>query len=215
MSKWASSVISPTLSSGIAEPQHAGTGHRIIAADQQGQRMGRGALRHGVADERRRLLDAETVELDVASVDDRVCELAAGLDIVAADPPKRLAQQLRREVAAARSDRPGRERRADQPDRRIAHCRPRPAPKGSANRSSFDRSNAPRLRRKCMWDRLLVDCNIATLEERPGNPLGLIENGAIAIADGKILRVGKRTELAGFPREEGRSRSAAPGSRRA
>jgi imidazolonepropionase len=49
-----------------------------------------------------------------------------------------------------------------------------------------------------MWDRLLVDCNIATLEERPGNPLGLIENGAIAIADGKILRVGKRTELAGY-----------------
>src|SRR3954447_15639953 len=49
-----------------------------------------------------------------------------------------------------------------------------------------------------MWDRLLVDCNIATMEERPGNPLGLIENGAIAIADGKVLRVGKRTELAGF-----------------
>jgi len=49
-----------------------------------------------------------------------------------------------------------------------------------------------------MWDRLLVDCNIATFEERPGNPLGLIENGAIAIADGKVLRVGKRTELAGF-----------------
>ena len=49
-----------------------------------------------------------------------------------------------------------------------------------------------------MWDRLLVDCNIATLEERLGNPLGLIENGAIAIADGKILRVGKRTELAGY-----------------
>ena len=49
-----------------------------------------------------------------------------------------------------------------------------------------------------MWDRLLVDCNIATFEERPENPLGLIENGAIAIADGKVLRVGKRTELAGF-----------------
>jgi imidazolonepropionase len=49
-----------------------------------------------------------------------------------------------------------------------------------------------------MWDRLLVDCNIATLEERPGNPLGLIENGAIGIQDGKIVRVGKRTELAGF-----------------
>lgn len=49
-----------------------------------------------------------------------------------------------------------------------------------------------------MWDRLLVDCNIATFEEAPGNPLGLIENGAIGIADGKIVRVGKRTELAGF-----------------
>jgi imidazolonepropionase len=49
-----------------------------------------------------------------------------------------------------------------------------------------------------MWDRLLVDCNIATFEERPGNPLGLVENGAIGIQDGKIVRVGKRTELAGF-----------------
>jgi len=49
-----------------------------------------------------------------------------------------------------------------------------------------------------MWDRLLVDCNIATFEERPGNPLGLIENGAVGISDGKIVRVGKRTELAGY-----------------
>ena len=49
-----------------------------------------------------------------------------------------------------------------------------------------------------MWDRLLVDCNIATFENMPGNPLGLIENGAIGIADGKVVRVGKRTELAGF-----------------
>ena len=53
-----------------------------------------------------------------------------------------------------------------------------------------------------MWDRLLVDCNIATFEEAPGNPLGIVENGAIAIADGKILRVGKRTELAGFRARE-------------
>jgi imidazolonepropionase len=46
-----------------------------------------------------------------------------------------------------------------------------------------------------MWDRLLVDCNIATLE---GGGLGSIENGAIGIADGKVVRVGKRTELAGY-----------------
>src|SRR3712207_1519280 len=49
-----------------------------------------------------------------------------------------------------------------------------------------------------MWDRLLVDCNIATLEEAPGNPLGILENGAVGIADGKVVRVGKRTELAGY-----------------
>ena len=46
-----------------------------------------------------------------------------------------------------------------------------------------------------MWDRLLVDCKIATSE---GNGLGIVENGAIGIADGKIVRVGKRTELAGY-----------------
>jgi len=53
-----------------------------------------------------------------------------------------------------------------------------------------------------MWDRLLVDCNIATLEARPGDPLGIVTNGAIAIEDGRILRVGKRTELAGFRARE-------------
>ena len=54
-----------------------------------------------------------------------------------------------------------------------------------------------------MWDRLLVDCRIATLESTGAtNPLGVIENGAIGIADGKIVRVGKRTELAGFRAKE-------------
>jgi imidazolonepropionase len=48
-----------------------------------------------------------------------------------------------------------------------------------------------------MWDRLLVDCNIAALEG-VGSSLGIIDNGAIGIADGKIVRVGKRTELAGY-----------------
>src|SRR3954447_15987669 len=49
-----------------------------------------------------------------------------------------------------------------------------------------------------MWDRLLVDCNIACLEQAPSNPLGLIENGAIGIDGGRIVSVGKRTELAGY-----------------
>ena len=50
-----------------------------------------------------------------------------------------------------------------------------------------------------MWDRLLVDCNIATLE---GDGLGIVENGAVGIADGKVVRVGKRTELAGYRAEK-------------
>jgi imidazolonepropionase len=54
-----------------------------------------------------------------------------------------------------------------------------------------------------MWDRLLVDCRIATCESNgSANALGVIENGAIGISDGKIVRVGKRTELAGYRAKE-------------
>jgi imidazolonepropionase len=49
-----------------------------------------------------------------------------------------------------------------------------------------------------MWDRLLVDCNIATMDPEVGAPFGAIENGAIGIQDGRIVRVGGRTELAGY-----------------
>jgi imidazolonepropionase len=49
-----------------------------------------------------------------------------------------------------------------------------------------------------MWDRLLVDCNIATMDPEVGTPFGAIENGAIGIQDGRIVRVGRRTELAGY-----------------
>jgi imidazolonepropionase len=48
-----------------------------------------------------------------------------------------------------------------------------------------------------MWDRLLTDCHLMTLVPRPGDPLGIVTNGAIGIADGRIVRVGRRTELAG------------------
>ena len=53
-----------------------------------------------------------------------------------------------------------------------------------------------------MWDRLLTDCHVATMVPQPGNPLGLFANAAIGIADGRIVRVGKRTELAGFRAKE-------------
>ena len=48
-----------------------------------------------------------------------------------------------------------------------------------------------------MWDRLLTDCRVATMDPAPGNSLGIIDNGAIGIQDGRIVRVGSRTELAG------------------
>ena len=54
-----------------------------------------------------------------------------------------------------------------------------------------------------MWDRLLVDCHLATMEPGAGEgPLGVVRNAAIAIEDGRILRVGTRTELAGFRARE-------------
>jgi imidazolonepropionase len=49
-----------------------------------------------------------------------------------------------------------------------------------------------------MWDRLLVDCNIATMDPAVDAPFGAIENGAVGIAEGRIVRVGRRTELAGY-----------------
>jgi len=49
-----------------------------------------------------------------------------------------------------------------------------------------------------MWDRLLTDCHVATMVAAPGNPLGVIAHAAVGISDGRIVRVGKRTELAGF-----------------
>ena len=49
-----------------------------------------------------------------------------------------------------------------------------------------------------MLDRLLIDCHVATMVPTPGDPLGVVINGAVAIQDGKVVRVGKRTDLAGF-----------------
>ncbi len=49
-----------------------------------------------------------------------------------------------------------------------------------------------------MWDRLLIDCHIATMDPAVPGAFGAIENGAIGIQDGRIVRVGRRTELAGY-----------------
>jgi imidazolonepropionase len=56
-----------------------------------------------------------------------------------------------------------------------------------------------------MWDRLLTGCNIATMDPAVARPFGAIEDGAIAIQDGRIVRIGRRVELAGM-----RARSIEP-----
>ena len=48
-----------------------------------------------------------------------------------------------------------------------------------------------------MWDRLLTNCNIATMDPAVPGAFGAIEDGAIGIQDGWIVRVGRRVELAG------------------
>ena len=53
-----------------------------------------------------------------------------------------------------------------------------------------------------MWDRLLTDCHVATTVPTRGDPLGIVENAAIGIQDGKIVRVGRRAELAGTQPQE-------------
>jgi imidazolonepropionase len=49
-----------------------------------------------------------------------------------------------------------------------------------------------------MWDRLLTDCHIATMDPAVAGACGTIEDGAIGIQDGRIVRVGRRVELAGY-----------------
>jgi len=67
--------------------------------------------------QRRGLLDGPVPKVHVAPIEHRGRKLAAGLDVVAADPSQRSPQHTRREVAAAGRHRPGGERRADQSDR--------------------------------------------------------------------------------------------------
>jgi imidazolonepropionase len=49
-----------------------------------------------------------------------------------------------------------------------------------------------------MWDRLLTNCNIATMDPDVPGAFGAIEDGAIGIQDGRIVRVGPRKDLLGY-----------------
>jgi imidazolonepropionase len=49
-----------------------------------------------------------------------------------------------------------------------------------------------------MWDRLFTGCSIATMDPAVPGPFGAIEDGAIAVQDGRIVRIGRRVEMAGM-----------------
>jgi imidazolonepropionase len=49
-----------------------------------------------------------------------------------------------------------------------------------------------------MWDRLLTNCNVATMDPDVAGPFGAIEDAAVGIQDGRIVRVGRRIDLAGY-----------------
>ncbi|MEA3009698.1 MAG: imidazolonepropionase [Sphingomonadales bacterium] len=49
-----------------------------------------------------------------------------------------------------------------------------------------------------MWDRLITDCHIATMDPAVPGAFGAILDGAIGIQDGRIVRVGRRIDLAGY-----------------
>src|SRR3954469_1004678 len=49
-----------------------------------------------------------------------------------------------------------------------------------------------------MWDRLLTNCNVATMDPAAPGAFGAIEDSAIGIQDGRIVRVGRRIDLAGY-----------------
>ena len=49
-----------------------------------------------------------------------------------------------------------------------------------------------------MWDRLLTDCHVATMDPSVPGAFGAIEDGAIGIQDGRIVQVGRRIDLAGY-----------------
>ncbi|HYG30509.1 MAG TPA: imidazolonepropionase [Allosphingosinicella sp.] len=49
-----------------------------------------------------------------------------------------------------------------------------------------------------MWDLMLVDCNVATMDPAVPGPFGAIENAAVGVVDGRIVAVGRRSEVAGY-----------------
>ena len=130
---------------------------------------------------------------DVAEIAQREEQLGAALDVVGAEAAQGLADGLGGEVAAARSHRTRLHGRAQ--DRDLALAADQVSDGFPAHGVALKRV---KVKKRPMWDRLLTDCHVATMDPPCRAPFGAIEDGAIGIQDGRIVRVGRRIDLAGY-----------------
>ena len=205
----------PDLVERQAERMHRRPGHRIIAADQQGQRMPRDARRAGVADRRGRLLDAHA-RRSRHRHDRRSGSpaRAASRHRSARSAAASRAAAPGRQVAAPRRDRPRGQRRADQSDRRIGVGVDDQVGKiGPAH--ALDASSVAA---QCHSIACGTACSPTAMSRRwspqPGNPLGLYPQcrDRHRTTAASSASASAPNSPASAPRKS--SRSAAPGSRR-
>ena len=173
MSKWASSVISPTSSSAPPSPSTAGRVTALLPPTSRVSACASALAAHRVADERRRLLDAQPGELDVAAVGDLRLQARARSRHRSGRSASASRAAAPAQVARARRHRTRGQRRAEQPDRRVAVG-------ASTIRSErlgqpahrFDASSRARLRRRPCGTGCSSTATSRRWRRAPGNPLG-------------------------------------------
>src|SRR3954468_11635345 len=101
-------------------------------------------------------------------------------------------------MSGARSQRPGVTEPASRGAPRIATWPSLPIKSAMDFQLMAFALNRAKVKKRAMWDRLLTDCHVATMDPAVPGPFGAIEDGAIGIQDGRIVRVGRRVELAGY-----------------
>src|SRR3954470_14114180 len=101
-------------------------------------------------------------------------------------------------MSGARSQRPGVTEPASRGAPRIATWPSLPIKSAMDFQLMAFALNRAKVKKRAMWDRLLTNCHIATMDPAMPGPFGAIEDGAIGIQDGQIVRVGRRIDLAGY-----------------
>src|SRR5207253_2994378 len=84
-----------------SEALDTGSGHRIVAADQQRQLMDGGTHPNCLGDRAGCFLDRKAADLDVAAIHNLRRKLSASLEVVASNPAKGLAKQRGSQIASS------------------------------------------------------------------------------------------------------------------